>query len=168
MFENSGEKIKQLAKIMFYVLTICFIIIGISYFFIEVPEASMLNPEPTPKSFYVFIGLVFIFAGPFAAYASSLLVYGFGELVANSKLNKNNSKQSLTSNNDNNYVDTHSNHTYQYNNIAKNQQATSSQIIKHCPHCNFEMKLDKECLDDTPMIICPECDYLFFTDNEKS
>lgn len=66
MYYNIGSKIKGLAKAIFIIETISAIIAGGIFIFNE--------GEPI-------IGLIIIIAGPFAAWISTLLIYGFGELI---------------------------------------------------------------------------------------
>ena len=69
MFENSGSKIKVLAKIMFWVLAVGSVIAALAAF------GGFDFEEPL---FYaLFLG------GPLVAYVVNLFLYGFGELVQN-------------------------------------------------------------------------------------
>ena len=74
MFENVGEKIKLIAKIILGVEVTISIIAGIALLCIE-------------STFFVGIGLALIFLGPPISAVFSLILYGFGELVDNSELN---------------------------------------------------------------------------------
>lgn len=65
MYDNIGSKIKKLAVILTVTTAIGFFIVG----------AVMLAVEA------VGLALLFMFAGPLFAWASSFLLYGFGELI---------------------------------------------------------------------------------------
>jgi len=76
MFNNIGSKIKGLAKGQFVFSTIVGVIIGI---------VIMAN-SPDVDDLMFFIGLGVAVLSPFAAWGSSLALYGFGQLVENSDL----------------------------------------------------------------------------------
>ena len=69
MYDNIGEKIKGLAKWTFIVEAIVAVITGI---------AMMMVGEGEELSFY---GLLVMLLGPIAAWVSSWLLYGFGEII---------------------------------------------------------------------------------------
>ena len=68
MFDNIGQKIKKLAMITFIVLSSIFVLDG----FISFMYYKRL------------VHLLICIIGPFVAWISSFLLYGFGELVDNS------------------------------------------------------------------------------------
>jgi hypothetical protein len=68
MYDNIGDKIKLLAKILFALGAIAAIITGI----------VLIYHEETRQ-----IAWIVIVAGPLISWASSWLVYGFGELIDN-------------------------------------------------------------------------------------
>lgn len=83
MYENIGEKIKALAKILFIIEIFVTVIGGIilSITFINVLYL---------RGFSVFFCFVIVFVGTVVigvpvAYISSMFFYGFGELISNSK-----------------------------------------------------------------------------------
>lgn len=67
MYENIGGKIKGLAKATFVVEAIAAVITGIV---LMVDDENMIP-----------FGLILLIAGPAIAWASSWLLYGFGELI---------------------------------------------------------------------------------------
>jgi predicted RNA-binding Zn-ribbon protein involved in translation (DUF1610 family) len=67
MFDNIGEKLKNLAKVIFFIEAIITVIIGLVY---------MGTDED-----FVFLGLIFIIVGPLTALISSWFLYAFGQLV---------------------------------------------------------------------------------------
>lgn len=71
-YENIGEKIKELAKIIFAVEAILLVISGIYLMFVE--GGSILY------------GLLVTIVGPILAWISSWLLYGFGQLIENSDI----------------------------------------------------------------------------------
>jgi hypothetical protein len=67
MYENIGMKIKNLSKLIFGLETALAIIIALIYLFGE--------------GIAIFIGLLILIIGPIVAWLSSLVLYGFGELI---------------------------------------------------------------------------------------
>ena len=89
MYNNIAGKIKLLAKIGFIVETIAIVIAGIG---ILLTDDEVIN---------ILTGVLVMAMGPIAAWASSWVLYGFGELIENTaKLVSNNKTNSPTSNND--------------------------------------------------------------------
>ena len=68
MYENIGGKIKGLAKVIFGIEAVAAVIAGISIL-------ASGNDD------LAFVGLLVIVGGPILAWASSLVLYGFGELI---------------------------------------------------------------------------------------
>lgn len=75
MFENVGEKIKSFARNSFAVAVIIYIIGAMALWIISIDEGN----------FFVWAGFILLIFGPASAWVTSLLLYGFGELVVNSK-----------------------------------------------------------------------------------
>lgn len=67
MYENIGMKIKNLSKLIFGLETALAIIIALIYLFGDGRA--------------IFIGLLILIIGPIVAWLSSLVLYGFGELI---------------------------------------------------------------------------------------
>jgi len=67
MFDNIGDKIKVLAKVMFFLELITALIMGFALMFGEGETGG--------------VGLIVFFVGPIVAWISSALLYGFGELI---------------------------------------------------------------------------------------
>ena len=89
MYNNIAGKIKLLAKIGFIVETIAIVIAGIGILLMDDEVINILT------------GVLVMVMAPFAAWASSWVLYGFGELIENTaKLVSNNKTNSPTSNND--------------------------------------------------------------------
>ena len=89
MYNNIAGKIKLLAKIGFIVETIAIVIAGIG---ILLTDDEVIN---------ILTGVLVMVMAPFAAWVSSWVLYGFGELIENTaKLVSNNKTNSPTSNND--------------------------------------------------------------------
>jgi len=70
MFDNIGNKIKGLAKVLFIVLVIADIIVGIVLMSLD--------------DGLIAIGLPIMLGGPVIAWISSWILYGFGQLIENS------------------------------------------------------------------------------------
>ena len=75
MFDNVGEKIKKFATTLAWLGISLSLLFGIV--FIAVGEGSDSS---------VAIGLTVMIAGPLSSWISSLLLYGFGQLITNSDL----------------------------------------------------------------------------------
>lgn len=119
MYDNIGEKIKGLAKVMFIVEAIAAVIGGL----------VLLVDK------FLAIGLLTLFLGPVVAWVSSWLLYGFGELIdnaciiaANTRASK---KESTTFNTDNNTINKMEGAKPFFKSIPVNQTSTRQQ----CPHC---------------------------------
>lgn len=76
MYENIGEKIKALAKILFVVEIFVSVIGGLIL-------SVALRYAMYGFAILLFFGIAVV--GVIAAYISSMLLYGFGELISNSK-----------------------------------------------------------------------------------
>ncbi len=74
MYDNIGGKIKSLAKILAIVMGIALTIVGI--YIMTIDEDLMA------------IGLIVFMVGPFIAWVSSWLTYGFGELIEKNKCHR--------------------------------------------------------------------------------
>lgn len=73
MFDNIGGKIKSLAKVVTWIGIVCSIIAGI---------AVLANADSSIS----WVGILIIPGGIVISWISSLTLYGFGELVANSSI----------------------------------------------------------------------------------
>ncbi|GEM_PF-357512 len=72
MFDNSGEKIKKLAKIFFWICAVAYVIIALDLIFEEWFDG------------HVGIGLLCLVVGPLLSWIYGLFIYAFGEIVCNS------------------------------------------------------------------------------------
>ena len=87
MFENIGDKIKVLAKVICIVEIIFSIIFGAICMFIGKFRIA-----------YIFNGIIIAFIGSLIAWISIFFMYGFGQLISNSdKIVKNIEKNNLKS-----------------------------------------------------------------------
>ena len=78
MYNNIGNKIKALAKVICIFIAIIWVIVG---FFL------ILNRYSSP--FVRLVGILTIVVGPLSAWVGSFLLYGFGELIEqNAEINK--------------------------------------------------------------------------------
>lgn len=73
MFDSIGSKIKSAASIVFWFNTIVSILLGLCIIFDESRNSLWLS------------GVIVMIIGIFVSYFSSLLFYGFGELIENIK-----------------------------------------------------------------------------------
>lgn len=76
LFDEPGEKIKKISQIIFWVEVVACVILAFSLGWEEINRWG-------DKEFRAGIFFGFLIGGPLAAYCSSLLMYGFGELVDN-------------------------------------------------------------------------------------
>ncbi len=79
MFENSGEKIKKIAIISFWIVVIASIILACVLGWTE--EYSYYGRRY--NAFHAEYFFPIIIGGPLSAYISSLFLVGFGDLVEN-------------------------------------------------------------------------------------
>lgn len=84
MFDNVGGKIKGLAKISCWIGIICSVIVGIVIVVIMKSIADKSGNES--HSIFVLIAAAVIAIGSFWSWLLSLGVYGFGELIENSRI----------------------------------------------------------------------------------
>lgn len=70
MYNNIGNKIKALAKVICIFIAVVWVIIGFSF---------ILTKNSSP--FIRLIGLLIIVVGPLFAWINSFLLYGYGELI---------------------------------------------------------------------------------------
>ncbi|MBR0419449.1 MAG: hypothetical protein IJI66_09790 [Erysipelotrichaceae bacterium] len=80
LFSNPGKKIKTISLILFWVLTVSSIICAVSFGWVERHGYYSTSKVFVPEVFFSFL-----LVGPIASYLSSLLLYGYGELIENSK-----------------------------------------------------------------------------------
>ena len=86
MFDNVGRKIKGLAKISCWIGIICSFIIGIAIVVIMKGIDDEVGNVSSVVSLGVLIAIVVIVIGSFWSWLVSLGIYGFGELVENSRI----------------------------------------------------------------------------------
>lgn len=145
MFENIGEKIKSLAKILCWAGIVASVLIAIK-FFIEAEEGSYRTED-----LYMTLGLIFLFIGPLISWINSFFIYGFGELIERTNevaLNtrsfrqaNNNTKDTLLSENISNSSE--DSHKWRCENCGLLISKTP------CPNCGYKEKTDREkTLDD--------------------
>ena len=119
MYDDIGEKIKGLAKVMFIVGAIAAVIGGL----------VLLVDK------FLAIGLLTLFLGPVVAWVYSWLLYGFGELIDNACIiaaNTRASKKASTNlNTANNAINKMEGAKPFLKSIPANQTSTRQQ----CPHC---------------------------------
>ena len=81
-------------------------------------------------------GLLFVL-GPIAAWVSTWLLYGFGQLIENSDI--------LAGRLD----------------LSAVQQEDEEDMVVYCPHCNAEIPLPQNASTDRLEMHCPECSTQF-------
>lgn len=84
MFDNVDEKLKKISMYVFIVVAVLMIVYGF-YVMIAGFVAAYNFGEGI---LYFFLALIVMAAGIFAAYVSSLMTYGFAELITNTKKEK--------------------------------------------------------------------------------
>ena len=147
-YDNIGSKIKGLAQLAFAIEAIAAVITGI----------ALMATHRT----LILYGLLVLFIGPFLAWVSSWLLYGFGQLIENSDIiaaeyNRKNEK-------------------YEKNAVKNNErkQAQRKKAIKAtmanpeigedefvditCSNCSAELSFTKGQLQSGEEVTCPMCD----------
>lgn len=80
MFKNIGEKIKKIAKILFWVELIIFVLVSFVY-------AGQAFQESSNFIVFIIVFIVGIAISFLIAYVSVVVTYGFGELISLTKKN---------------------------------------------------------------------------------
>ena len=73
MFDNIGAKMQKLAKILAWVIIICSLVAAVSVFFIAISSVYLLG--------MLLLVPVIAVAGVLIAWASTITLYGFGQLL---------------------------------------------------------------------------------------
>ena len=79
MFKNIGKKFMKLAKVMFWVMLVSFVVSGIAL----VAVYASYDSYYSVPDYLLIIGLVMLFVGPILAWLSSWGIYSWGNLVDN-------------------------------------------------------------------------------------
>lgn len=94
MFDNIGRKIQTLAQVVCLLGIIASVIVAITMF-VAANESYLMEET------YNILGFAFLIGGPLISWISSLMCYGFGELIENSSIiARNTSPSSHNKNND--------------------------------------------------------------------
>lgn len=137
MFDNIGEKIKILAKILCWLGIIASVIVGI---------VLMIKDESL-----TLIGILIAVIGSLLSWAGSSIMYGFGRLVKNSDIlvNLNHDYSQNIINNEQRNINSSVNGT---TNPYKSDRASST--ITDCAQETVQVSLS-----NTEKIICPNCGF---------
>lgn len=119
MFKNIGKKIKTLAKVICIVGIVASVILGISMILTS-----------TQTGYGIIIGIVYLLLGPLFSWIGSFALFGFGELIDNSKKSLDIQKQILEK-------------------IGEKQ--TANKKAWKCSKCGFDVSNDYS--------YCPFCQY---------
>lgn len=76
-YKNAGRKIQLVAKAIFVTFSIISVILAIIFF-------NQSSNTYTLEGVYILLGIICLIGGPLLSWISSLMVYGFGDLVINS------------------------------------------------------------------------------------
>ena len=82
MFENSGEKIKKIAIVLFWITVVASVILA---FVFGWSEEYCYYYRRDVSSFEPFYFFAFLIGGPLCSYISTLLLVAFSDLVQNSQ-----------------------------------------------------------------------------------
>lgn len=120
LYDNIGEKLKGLAKIIFIIEAIISVIIGLLCLF-------------SGEGLFI-LGLLTLILGPFIAWISSWVLYAFGELVEKTCDNENNTRNILKKMNEKpiNKLD----YSPEVTHIAPSKDATVCKHKWRCENCN--------------------------------
>lgn len=101
MFNNIGEKIKKVAFVVFIICSTVCVLVGFAYIIASISLGTTTTYGETASSTYVLTGILYIIIGPLGSWLSSIVLYGFGELVSNSTILANtvSNKENLSTNN---------------------------------------------------------------------
>lgn len=77
-YKNAGRKIQLVAKAIFVTFSIISVILAIIFF-------NQSSNTYTLEGVYILLGIICLIGGPLLSWISSLMVYGFGDLVDNSR-----------------------------------------------------------------------------------
>lgn len=152
MYKNIGNKIKCLAKFLFAIETIGFLIGGFTL--------ASLNED------LLAISLILIFCGPLIAWISSWILYGYGQLIENTDIiaHKFNTQSDTHQKTDNeriekqpcekkDNIDTH------IQNREEEYVFTEEDFVDiNCPNCEAKLSFTKEQLQNNNNLKCPACD----------
>lgn len=141
MFENIGEKIKTLAKVVSIMGIAASVIYGIILM-----SAGGIG--------FIY-GLLVIAVGIIISWISSFFTYGFGELLINTKEIKE-SVKNIASNN----TDFHNSLNNNKTDVNMNRKETSvavENIEISCPHCKAGLSYTNEFVKGKMKIVCPLC-----------
>ena len=142
MFENIGEKIKNLAKIIAILGIAVSVIYGI-YFMVNGRE-------------FLGYGLTVALVGSLLSWISSFFAYGFGELISNSEI----IKKSVKSNKSYNKEITEILNKEAKEKDVKEQGKTSLMDAKvdfKCPTCGVALSYSENSLKEKTSLDCPFC-----------
>lgn len=94
MFSNIGGKIKLLAKVLFWIGLILSVVTG-GIFLISPRGTATFNYSSgySTQVSSVLAGIIFIFVGFLLSWISSMLLYGFGQLIENSEAIRENTSK---------------------------------------------------------------------------
>lgn len=136
LFENIGEKIKALAKVVFVIGILISVIGGLV-------SSIALGSVMHGFAILVFFGSVVV--GVIAAYISSMFLYGFGELISNSKklVENGNAPQEFNSNTANTNISAEQQTANVSNNTTMSQPATKESEEKEAEPNSNEWKCPK-------------------------
>lgn len=75
MFDEVGEKIKTISQVLCWLGIVGYVVASI-FMFVNAADSY------SDKTLYNTLGWIFLIVGPIASWLSSLLLYGFGELIS--------------------------------------------------------------------------------------
>ena len=145
MYNNIGTKIKGLAKGIFVVEAISFIIAGISLM--------------AAGDDLILLGLLTMLCGPIVAWVSSWILYAFGELVDTNCENERNTRNILDKL-DKIYIEKDNKPTEEKKTVVKKSPATTVST-NETPIENKEERTDTVpfSITEKGTIICPQCNF---------
>lgn len=147
MHDNIGGKIKVLAKGLFIAVTIATVTTGIALMAISKK--------------YLSYGLLVMILGPIIAWISSLMLYGFGQLIENSdtiaeeykRINTTAEKKEVTRQKKNRDKEYHKTKKK----ISDPQFFTENYIDIKCPECDKLLSFAQDEFNNNDNLFCPYC-----------
>ncbi len=129
MFDNTGEKIKVLAKVIFVLGIISAVISGIYLM--------------TGGGIAVLYGFMTVIGGALGSWIVSIFIYGFGQIITNT--------DSISSN-------TRKIEKEEEVQVAATEPDKYGFIDVECPSCKATLSYSKDTLTKKSKVVCPMCD----------
>ncbi len=165
MFDNIGNKIKILAKVLCWIGIVLCVIVAMVMFVLSSQTDSL--QMDSVKSKFLWCGFAFLILGPLFSWIGSFVLYGFGELINNSAIIAQQSNRSNQIYNKK-MEEQHKKEKEQRKENIRGQilddnVSEDCYIDIQCPHCDADLSYTRYELLQNEFIVCPNCDEQFST-----